>query len=99
MQRKLKKKRTNIKAFVQECDAIMEGINAGLADIIAGRVHTHKQAMTHIAQKFGSVKRRTIIDFVERLRTSGIDTKVDLKELYYQEQAKRYGFGGKDFSN
>lgn len=38
------------------------------------------------------VKRKTIIDMVEELGPSNIDSKADLKELYYQEQAKKYGF-------
>ena len=99
MQRKLQKKRTNITAFVQERDANIEGINAGLADVKAGRVYTHEQAIIHITRKFESLKRRTIIDLVEELGPSNIDPKVDLKELYYQEKAKKYGFAGKGLSN
>ena len=38
------------------------------------------------------VKRKTIIDMVEELSPTNIDPKADLKELYYQEQAKKYGF-------
>ena len=37
-------------------------------------------------------KRRTIIDLVEELGPVNIDPKADLKELYYQEKAKKYGF-------
>jgi hypothetical protein len=39
-----------------------------------------------------SVKRKTIIDMVEELQPGNIDPKADLKELFYQEQAKKYGF-------
>lgn len=38
------------------------------------------------------VKRKTIIDMIEELGPSNIDPKADLKELYYQERAKKYGF-------
>ena len=37
------------------------------------------------------VRRKTIIDIVEELDPANIDPKADLKELYYQEQAKKYG--------
>ncbi|MBS1504165.1 MAG: hypothetical protein JST32_19000 [Bacteroidetes bacterium] len=38
------------------------------------------------------VKRRTIIDMIEEFGPSTIDPKADLKELYYQERAEKYGF-------
>jgi len=59
MQRKALKKRTSIIGFVKEHNAIIEGINAGLADVKAGRIYTHKKAMIHIAQKFESLKHKT----------------------------------------
>ncbi|HTK20426.1 MAG TPA: DUF6364 family protein [Mucilaginibacter sp.] len=37
-------------------------------------------------------KRKTIINLLEELDPSNIDPKADLKELYYQDQAKKYGF-------
>ncbi|HVW12864.1 MAG TPA: DUF6364 family protein [Mucilaginibacter sp.] len=37
-------------------------------------------------------KRRTIVDMMEEFGPSTIDPKADLKELYYQERAKKYGF-------
>ena len=37
-------------------------------------------------------KRKNIISMVEKLEKPKIDTKGDLKELYYQEQSKKYGF-------
>ena len=38
------------------------------------------------------VKRKTIFDMIEELKPADIDPKADLKELYYQERAKKYGF-------
>jgi hypothetical protein len=38
-----------------------------------------------------SPKRKTIIDLVEQLDTPAINAHLDLKELYYQDQAKKYG--------
>jgi hypothetical protein len=38
------------------------------------------------------VKRRTILDMVEELEKPKIDPETDLKELYYQERAKKHGF-------
>ena len=37
-------------------------------------------------------KRRTIKDLVEELEPVNVDPGADLKESYYQEQAKKYGF-------
>ena len=38
------------------------------------------------------IKRKTIFDMIKELGPSNIDPKADLKELYYQERAKKYGF-------
>ncbi|HLD53115.1 MAG TPA: DUF6364 family protein [Sediminibacterium sp.] len=37
-------------------------------------------------------KRKNIIDLVEKLEKSTIDKNADLKDLYYKENAKKYGF-------
>jgi hypothetical protein len=37
-------------------------------------------------------KRKNIIDIVEKLKQPAIDKKADLKELFYKEQARKYGF-------
>lgn len=38
-------------------------------------------------------KRKNIITMVEKLeKPSVVDVKADLKELYYQDKAKKYGF-------
>lgn len=37
-------------------------------------------------------KRKNIIDLVEKLEKPTIDKNADLKELYYKENAKKYGF-------
>jgi hypothetical protein len=36
-------------------------------------------------------KRANILDLVEKLDAPNIDPKADLKELFYQDQAKKYG--------
>ena len=37
-------------------------------------------------------KKATIIDLVEKLERPSIKTESDLKELYYEGQARKYGF-------
>jgi len=37
-------------------------------------------------------KRRNIIDRVEELKKPDMDPYIDLKELFYRDQAKKYGF-------
>ncbi len=37
-------------------------------------------------------KRKNIISLVEKLETPVIDRAADLKELFYKNQAKKYGF-------
>ncbi|MBG9375327.1 hypothetical protein I5907_03725 [Panacibacter sp. DH6] len=38
------------------------------------------------------VKKKNIIDLVEKLDKPAISQQSDLKELYYQDQSKKYGF-------
>jgi hypothetical protein len=38
------------------------------------------------------VKRTNILDLVDKLDRPSIDAQADLKELYYKEQGKKYGF-------
>lgn len=54
----MQKKRTNVIAFVQEQKAIMEGINAGLADIKAGRVRSHEEVMAHIHETLKRLRKK-----------------------------------------
>ncbi|MDH7462854.1 DUF6364 family protein [Chitinophagaceae bacterium 26-R-25] len=37
-------------------------------------------------------KKKSIIDAVAKLKKPNIDPSIDLKELYYKENAKKYGF-------
>ncbi len=37
-------------------------------------------------------KRKSIIDLVEKLEKPKINDNADLKDLYYKENAKKYGF-------
>jgi predicted transcriptional regulator len=39
-------------------EAAIEGIKAGLADIEAGRTHTHEEVMAYMNQKYGHLKRK-----------------------------------------
>ncbi len=39
-----------------------------------------------------SGKRKNIVELVEKLEKPAIDPTIDLKESYYKEQAKKYGF-------
>jgi hypothetical protein len=38
------------------------------------------------------VQRKNILDLVRELKKPAIPDEADLKELYYKEQAERYGF-------
>jgi hypothetical protein len=38
------------------------------------------------------VRRKSIIDLVDKLDSPGIAPETDLKELFYKEQRKKYGF-------
>jgi hypothetical protein len=38
------------------------------------------------------VRRKNIIDLVDKLEKPAIDSSADLKELFYKEQGKKYGF-------
>ncbi|HEY4060848.1 MAG TPA: DUF6364 family protein [Puia sp.] len=38
------------------------------------------------------VQRRNILDLVDKLEKPAIDTRSDLKELFYKEQGGKYGF-------
>lgn len=37
-------------------------------------------------------KRKSILDLLDEIEAPVIDTNADLKDLYYQEQAKKHGF-------
>jgi len=37
-------------------------------------------------------RRKSIVDLVEELKKPGIEDTADLKDLFYQDQAKKYGF-------
>jgi hypothetical protein len=37
-------------------------------------------------------KKKSIIEAVQKLKKPNIDPDIDLKELYYKENAKKYGF-------
>ena len=37
-------------------------------------------------------KRKSIIDLVEKLDAPSIESDADLKDLFYKDQAKKYGF-------
>ena len=37
-------------------------------------------------------RRKSIIDLVEELKKPAIEDAADLKDLFYQDQAKKYGF-------
>ncbi len=39
-----------------------------------------------------SSRQKNILDLVEKLEAPSIDNSVDLKELFYKDQAKKYGF-------
>ncbi|MBS1504680.1 MAG: hypothetical protein JST32_21650, partial [Bacteroidetes bacterium] len=58
-QSNLLKKRTNLIEFVRERDAIMEGINAGLADAKAGRLYTHEEAMARIQEALDRLRKKS----------------------------------------
>ncbi|HEY5465100.1 MAG TPA: DUF6364 family protein [Hanamia sp.] len=60
----------------------------------AARQHTSVSELVEIYFKniTRSSKRKNIIDLVNELKPPSMDIDTDLKELFYQEQAKKYGF-------
>jgi hypothetical protein len=45
-------------------------------------------------KKYNSLKPKTIFDLVKEFGDKSINNKGDLRESYYQERAKKYGFEG-----
>jgi hypothetical protein len=70
-------------------DALLDNIKAYASNkqtSVSELVENYFKAITKPA------KRKNIINLVEKLEKPKIDSKADLKELYYQDQSKKYGF-------
>ena len=70
-------------------DALLDNIKAYASNkqtSVSELVENYFKAITKPA------KRKNIINLVEKLEKPKIDAKTDLKELYYQDQSKKYGF-------
>ncbi|HEY9197261.1 MAG TPA: DUF6364 family protein [Mucilaginibacter sp.] len=62
--------------------------------VYAKRKHTSVSALVEDYFKtiIKAPRRESILDLVEQLTPPIIDVNTDLKELYHQNQAKKYGF-------
>jgi hypothetical protein len=70
--------------------------NSLLEDIKSYAVKNKRSVSDLVESYFKKVtrpsKRKNIIDLVENLEKPIINDNVDLKDLYYKENAKKYGF-------
>ena len=70
--------------------------NSLLEDVKSYAVKNKRSVSDLVESYFKKVtrpsKRKNIIDLVEKLEKSTIDKNADLKDLYYKENAKKYGF-------
>ena len=70
--------------------------NSLLVDVKSYAVKNKRSVSDLVESYFKKVtrpsKRKNIIDLVEKLEKSTIDKNADLKDLYYKENAKKYGF-------
>lgn len=70
--------------------------NSLLEDVKSYAVKQNRSVSDLVESYFKKVtrpsKRKNIIDLVEKLEKPLIDENVDLKNLYYKENAKKYGF-------
>lgn len=81
----LMKARLNItidNAVLEDAKAYATKQNRSVSDL----VETYFKKITKPA------KRKSILDLVEKLEKPDIPQDADLKELYYKENAKKYGF-------
>ena len=71
-------------------------IEEKLLDSIKQYAHTkHKSVSELVEEYFKSIargRRRNILDEVEKLKRPNLNSGEDLKELYYLNQSKKYGF-------
>lgn len=70
-------------------EALLENIKAYASKkntSVSELVETYFKSITR------PVKKKNIIDLVEKLDKPAISQQLDLKELYYQDQSKKYGF-------
>lgn len=47
---------------------------------------------TYIRKVTRPAQRKSILDLVDQLKKPSLDSKADLKELFYKEQGEKYGF-------
>jgi len=70
--------------------------NSLLEDVKSYAVKQNRSVSDLVESYFKKVtrpsKRKSIIDLVEKLEKPTIDNDADLKDLYYKENAKKYGF-------
>jgi antitoxin component of RelBE/YafQ-DinJ toxin-antitoxin module len=69
-------------AVLEDAKAYATKQNRSVSDL----VETYFKKITKPA------KRKSILDLVEKLEKPDIPQDADLKELYYKENAKKYGF-------
>ena len=70
--------------------------NSLLEDVKSYAVKQNRSVSDLVESYFKKVtrpsKRKSIIDLVEKLEKPTIDNDADLKDLYYKENEKKYGF-------
>ncbi len=71
-------------------------IDGNLLDNIKAYASSEKTSVSELVENYFKTiakptRRKNIISLVEKLEKPNIDAKADLKELFYEEQSKKYG--------
>jgi len=72
-------------------------IDNALLENVKGYAIKQQTSVSELVERYFKVvtkpsKRKNILSMVEKLEKPVIDTGADLKDVYYQDKAKKYGF-------
>ena len=72
-------------------------VDGGLLESIKNYAANKQTSVSELVENYFKAvtkpaRRKNIIDLVDKLNKPAIDDRADLKELFYKEQAEKYGF-------
>lgn len=72
-------------------------IDNNLLENIKGYAQKQQTSVSELVENYFKTvtkpsKRKNVIDLIEKLKKPAIKETVDLKELYYKDKSKKYGF-------
>jgi hypothetical protein len=72
-------------------------IDGSLLDSMKSYAASRRMSVSELVETYFKsvtkpVQRRNILDLVDKLEKPALNTKADLKELFYKEQGGKYGF-------